>query len=117
MTELINMTDTYETESGLKVRVACVDFKNPEYPVLALITGETGIETVWCYTPEGRFYSDNRKSEYNLIKVEPIKEIVKWLDGEDDFCATKEIAEEYGLVGAIKLKIQNNKLIGVEIVE
>jgi len=116
MTELINMTDEYETEKGDKARVICIDALG-DYPVIALITDKDGSEYLCNYTAQGRFNCDKAKHSLNLVKVEPVKELTWWVDKDGDRWNNKSQCEYFGCIGSVKLKIQGNKLIDVGIVE
>lgn len=75
--ELINMNDEYETRDGREVRVLCVDRKNRNRSVVALIQGEIG-EYPETYTKYGEIY-EGAEDDRDLIKKSKFRPGDVWL--------------------------------------
>lgn len=108
--KLIEMGKQYTTQGGLPVRVLCVDSKNGEYKVVALV-GDT--EVVENYTAYGEYHGDGRWHVLDL-KEKPAErkvylEVYSW-EGECNFYAhrskedlQRSINNEYNEEGYILL--------------
>ena len=65
---MISMDKKYQTKDGKKVRVLCVDVKDEDYPVLALVlVGDS--ESVQQFTKNGYLHSEHSLDEWDLIEV------------------------------------------------
>ena len=76
---MISMDKEYTTRDGRPVRVLCVDKKNTEYPVLALVTDGHDSELVEAYTAGGRYYF-SKESRYDLIEKPKTRKITVWVN-------------------------------------
>ncbi len=65
MSKLISMDKKYKTRDGLEARVLCIDnyYLNSDFPVIALVEGET-----FTYTVTGGLYS-HIEDDSDLIEV------------------------------------------------
>ena len=61
------------TRDGIKARIICFDFKNGEYPIVAII-GNDSSETLLSYTINGEIVKGNYKSEKDLMMLTEKKE-------------------------------------------
>jgi preprotein translocase subunit YajC len=50
------------TKSGLPVKILLFDRDSRIFPLVAIINNRK----VYCYTTEGKFYADGRKSDFDL---------------------------------------------------
>jgi hypothetical protein len=73
MTQKITMDGKYKTKTGKPVRILCVDRKHSTYPVVALVSEDSGVEATKAYTAEGFYYGDKTEHDSNLV---PVKEEV-----------------------------------------
>lgn len=55
------------TRNGKKARIICFDKKGNEFPLIALICTSETEEEYYSFTKEGRFYSDDSKSSFDLF--------------------------------------------------
>lgn len=67
---LISLDKQYKTRNGDKVRILAVDFKNPDYTVVAACTVEDKEEIVY-YNRAGFYLYSGQKSNMDLIEVSP----------------------------------------------
>ncbi len=59
----IEAKKTYITRNGQKVRIVCTNIKSLR-PIMGVINNEEIVE----FTKKGRYYSDDKKSELDLIR-------------------------------------------------
>lgn len=69
--KLINMDKRYRTRDGRPVRILCIDRKSPDYPVIALILDNDGVEFDDTFTATGRQFTDSTDRALDLIEVSP----------------------------------------------
>ena len=74
MSKLISTDKKYKTRDGREARVLCIDnyYGDSDFPVIALVEGETS-----TYTVAGGFYS-HREDDEDLIEVPEEKEL--WVE-------------------------------------
>jgi hypothetical protein len=66
-----NMTKyTHRTRSGLPARIVCTDMRN-EFPVLALILGEDGVEHTATLSESLSFTADIEAHQLDLFEAKP----------------------------------------------
>lgn len=87
--KLIEMGKQYTTRDGKTVRVLCVDSKNGEYKVVALVGDE---EVVANYTAYGNYFMDDILNNLDLIEKPVERKIYlevftfkSWENGEHSF--------------------------------
>lgn len=88
------------TKSGINARIICVDRKNNEYPVIALVE-ETlnGDEYIQCYTKEGHYYTSHQSGDDLFFAPEKHERWINLYKDDDivyasmDTFKTKEEAE------------------------
>lgn len=51
------------TRSGSKARIICFDAKDPIRPIIALVTGDNGMESIVHYAPNGKCNPDCPESD------------------------------------------------------
>ena len=52
-----------KTRSGSKARIICFDAKDPIRPIIALVTGDNGMESIVHYAPNGKCHPDCPESD------------------------------------------------------
>lgn len=70
----ISMDKKYKTRDGRPVRILCVDRKDREYPVVALVQEREDYESVQSFTGKGNFMIHYDGDNYDLIEVLPYED-------------------------------------------
>lgn len=83
---MIDWTKPIRTKRGHSVRVLCTNWKEPGYPVVALVTTSPCIEALLSFSLEGKFVS-NSQSVYDLENI-PERHvhadlIIAWANGAE----------------------------------
>jgi len=60
------------TRNGYKVEILRFDVKNPDYPIVALITDNDGIEICQSYTKDGK-YDKGLDKDFRDLVMTPVK--------------------------------------------
>jgi hypothetical protein len=63
--------DTVTTRNNRQARIVAIDRKDPEYPIIALVTNPEGYETVQVYTSSG--VSNMSTANYRSLDLQPPK--------------------------------------------
>lgn len=89
----------YVTRDGRKARVICIDAEDRDYPVVALVKNDTGVEHPHTFTIEGKYSDNDMHCAIDLIKTrrEPVY-VQGWLNVYNDghsFHNTKMNANKY----------------------
>lgn len=100
---MIDFSKPVETKDGRKVRVLTSTMKNPEYPVVVIITDAEGNEYSETYAASGALYNHRDDAEDDLVNV-PEKRTL-WLDIFDDGSAVGFTTEDQARRGCGGRKI------------
>lgn len=65
--ELAKAGHPVQTRDGRKVRIICWDVKRDIYPIIALVTEETGEESDFSYTLKGQYDISIANGELDLV--------------------------------------------------
>lgn len=103
------------TRNGRPARIICTDFRDKDYPIVALIAHSYGSESITLHTLDGHFYTDGREAYGDLVM--PVNMRMGWVNiykrGDDryagDVYSSKKEAE-----AAITEKDQHVATICVE---
>lgn len=75
----IKVGDRLKTEKGYHVRIICTDFIHPLCPIIGIITGAEGFESIGRYTKEGK--SSGPETHLALPKTKLIAPVLVRLAG------------------------------------
>lgn len=96
MNKPIDLGKPVQTRGGDSARIICTDAAKDHYPVLALVKSG-GIESVFSYTPEGRFYVSGGLDPGDLVNIPEKHQRTGWFnfykDGTACFHPTKPDAD------------------------
>lgn len=87
------MGKEYRTRDGKPVRILCTDVRRAGYPVLALVSSSTGVESILNLTADGRYFvHSEEKNPLDIFEDTP------WSDFKIDEPVMVGPSPEYGWI-------------------
>lgn len=90
---MIDINKTYRTRDGRAVRILATDLKGTNYPVLAVIANQAGVESAYTFSQRGNYGPDVQKHENDLVEVKPCIKRTVWLNVYPDCTLLVEVKE------------------------